>query len=139
VRIGKSVKKMIGTPINNESGVLAGSQIVNVKGKITAVAVAAQLGAFSDDEIRKLFDKIDQAAHESAGERAHTVPISKTADWSDLISGNSETVTLYREVYKTESGNYCRELKQRVRIDSCKKETFGMFCGQPAGSWKITS
>ena len=34
-------QKMIRSPISNGSGALAGSQIVNVKGKIAAVADAA--------------------------------------------------------------------------------------------------
>jgi hypothetical protein len=66
--------------VGNGPGALAGSQIVDVKGKIAAVPVVAQLGAFLGDEIRKSFDKFAQAAQEKASGRARTAPIGKMAD-----------------------------------------------------------
>ncbi len=136
---GIGQKEGAGTLVGAGLGALAGSQLGSGKGQLAAVAIGTLLGAFAGNEIGKSLDKADQAALARAGEEARTAPIGKTIAWSNPDSGNSGSVTATREGRQDESGNYCREFKQKVTIDGRTEEAYGVACRQPDGSGKITS
>ncbi|HEX7775711.1 MAG TPA: hypothetical protein VF449_04215 [Parvibaculum sp.] len=43
------------------------------------------------------------------------------------------------DVYRTESGQYCREYQSTVRIDGRLQSSYGTACLQPDGAWRVVN
>ena len=134
---GNGVKQGMGTILGGVAGEVAGAQVGKGSGRVAAGAAGALLGAFLGNQIGLSLDRADQLAMQKTTNLALEKSKSGTAvAWRNPDSGNRGTVTP-RPVYKSNSGQYCREFQQTVTIGGKTAEAFGRACRQPDGNWKI--
>jgi hypothetical protein len=72
--------------------------------------------------------------HDQAYWGATTAPLGQPVTWNDRSASGSWTAV--REGY-AESGEYCREFQQEVRIGGRAESAYGTACWRPDGSWEV--
>ena len=87
-------------------------------------------------------NRLDEKDKEMAARAAHHAfensQTGRPATWQNPDTGASGSVTPTR-TYQVESGQYCREYTQEIRVGGEKHQSYGTGCRQPDGSWKIQS
>jgi hypothetical protein len=83
-----------------------------------------------------LMSERQQRALEDAQIRATRTPIGVPVQWND---GNAYgSVTPLRDG-NDQSGRYCREFQQMVKINGKQSKAYGTACRQPDGTWQIVA
>lgn len=132
-------KSDIGTLLGAGGGAWAGSNIGKGKGNIVAIAAGTLLGAYLGNQVGSSLDKADMAYYDQSSQAA--LERNKTgvaSSWRNPDSGNSGTITPTR-TYKDNSGDYCREYTQTIKVGGQTKQGYGTACRQPDGAWKVVS
>ena len=132
-------KQDVGTVLGGVGGAVIGSNIGKGKGNIVGIAAGTLLGAALGNSIGASLDRADMQYYNSASQRAlETVPSGQVVEWRNPDSGNSGVI-VPQNVYKSDTGAYCREYSQTIRVGGEAKKGYGRACRQPDGSWQIIS
>ncbi len=132
-------KEQLGALFGGAAGAVVGAQFGDGKGQLAAVAAGALLGAIAGSEIGKSLDRADQLYMQQTAQRSlETSPAGSTATWENPDSGHSGTITPTR-TYERNTGEYCREYQQTVRVGGNVEEAFGTACRQEDGTWMIVN
>ena len=132
-------KEQLGALFGGAAGAVVGAQFGDGKGQLAAVAAGALLGAIAGSEIGKSLDRADQLYMQQTAQRSlETSPAGSTATWENPDNGHSGTITPTR-TYERNTGEYCREYQQTVRVGGNVEEAFGTACRQEDGTWMIVN
>ena len=132
-------KEQLGALFGGAAGAVVGAQFGDGKGQLAAVAAGALLGAIAGSEIGKSLDRADQLYMQQTAQRSlETSPAGSTATWENPDSGHSGTITPTL-TYERNTGEYCREYQQTVRVGGNVEEAFGTACRQEDGTWMIVN
>ena len=132
-------KEQLGALFGGAAGAVVGAQFGDGKGQLAAVAAGALLGALAGSEVGKSLDRADQLYMQQTAQRSlEAAPAGSTATWQNPDSGHSGTVTPTR-TYERNTGEYCREDQQTVRVGGNVEEAFGTACRQEDGTWMIVN
>ncbi len=130
-------KQTVGGVLGGVGGAVAGAQFGKGKGQLAATALGALAGAFLGSEMGKSLDRADMAYAQRAEQQAHAAPIGQSIQWNNPESGNSGSVTPFRDGRDTATGAYCREYQTSVVVGGRSEQAYGTACQQPDGSWKV--
>jgi surface antigen len=134
---GQLNKTNVGTLGGAVAGGLIGSRFGRGQGQVAGVALGAMLGAFAGRAVGSMMDKQDLMYHKQTQQLAlESNKAGVTSSWHNPDTGLSGTTTPLR-TYQAETGRYCREYSQTVKIGDKIEEAYGKACRQPDGSWQI--
>jgi surface antigen len=136
---GMGTKQTVGTLGGAAGGGLLGSQIGGGTGKLAATAAGTLLGAFLGSQVGKSLDNADATYSTRAEQRAYSAPIGEDIEWKNPDSGHYGTITPIREGRNRQTGQYCRDFRQKIYVGGHSENATGRACQQPDGSWKIVS
>ena len=136
---GPITKSDIGTVAGAALGGWAGHNIGGGSGQVIATIGGTLLGGYLGREIGGSLDKADMAYYNRASQRAlETGQPGETLPWSNPNSNVGGTITP-SSYYQTETGQYCREYTQTIKVGGRTEQGHGTACRQPDGTWQIVS
>lgn len=133
---GWGTKQTVGTGAGAIAGGLLGSQVGSGSGQMWATGAGVLLGALVGSEVGQSLDRADRAYMQQAQRDVYAAPVGDTITWNNPQSGNAGSYTAVRDG-RTDSGLYCREYEQTIRVDGRQEQAYGTACRQPDGSWEI--
>lgn len=130
-------KEAVGTLVGAGLGGLLGSQFGQGGGQLAATAAGTIVGGALGNAAGRSLDRADVAYQARAYDEAlESAPSGSAVTWSNPDSGASGWVEP-TATYRSDSGAYCREFRQVVRINGKREEAFGRACRRPDGSWQV--
>ena len=133
IDMGSCGRDVVGTFLGAAAGELAGSQIGKGTGQLAAVGAGVLLGGILGNQIGEHFNQMDPAC---AVDFLETAPAMQTVEWQNPDNGTAYQVTP-SEIYRDESGQYCREYQSRAEVGGQIERMYGTACRQPDGSWRL--
>lgn len=132
-----SLKENIGSIAGAVGGAWIGSNIGGGSGRVAAIAAGTLLGSALGREVGYSLEGGDLARYHHTSQTALEKGRSGTSlAWTNPDTGHSGTVTPLN-VYRNDSGEYCREYTQTIIVGGERQEGYGIACRQPDGKWKI--
>lgn len=136
---GKVNKANIGMAGGAVAGALLGATVGKGSGNAAAIAAGTLLAAIGGKAIGELMDQQDMEKHNAAQLNALEYNKSGHAStWHNPDTGSSGSITPVRTYYNN-SGENCREYRQKVIIGSKTEEAYGKACRRSNGAWEIIS
>lgn len=134
---GNVNKADVGTIAGAVAGGVVGHNIGGGRGQVAATIAGTLLGAALGNSIGSSLDRADMAYYNQTSQRAlETAQPGQTLPWSNPETGNSGTVTP-SNYYQDDSGQYCREYTQTIKVGGKTERGYGTACRQPDGTWQI--
>lgn len=130
-------KQDIGTIAGAVAGGVVGHNIGGGTGQTVATIAGTLIGAGLGASIGSSLDKADMGYYNQTSQRAlETAQPGQALPWNNPQTGNSGTVTP-SNYYQDDSGRYCREYTQTIKVGGKTQQGHGTACREPDGTWKI--
>ena len=129
-------KELVGTLAGAAVGGYLGSTIGDGQGQMAAIAAGTLAGSMIGGRIGQALDEKDRMKMEQAVQQAQVAPVGQPVSWSNPDSGNAGAVTAVRDGW-SDSGAYCREFEQIVRIGQRTEKGYGTACRGEDGGWRV--
>lgn len=130
-------KSDVGTGLGAIGGAVIGSSFGKGNGRVVGGVLGGLLGAGIGHEVGASLDRADMTYYQQTQQRAlETAQPGQSLPWSNPQSGHSGTVTV-QKYYQDNSGQYCREFQNTIKVGGQTERGYGTACRQPDGSWQI--
>lgn len=86
--------------------------------------------------VLNFMNEAQQREYEAAQVAAATAPIGERIVWQ---KGDASGYTVATREGTSETGRYCREFQQNVRVGGRTEQAYGTACRNPDGSWQVIS
>ena len=124
---------MLGALLGGAAGGYIASEAVSGDARTPAIIGGAILGILVGGSIGRTMDEVDQNC---VGQALEHAPDREEIVWNSPENGSRYQVTPTAS-YQGQDGQYCREYQATAEIGSQSRQTYGIACRQPDGSWRL--
>jgi surface antigen len=126
-------KQVLGALLGGAAGGYIASEAVSGDARTPAIIGGSILGILVGGSIGRTMDEVDQNC---VGQALEHAPDREEIVWNSPENGSRYQVTPTAS-YQGQDGQYCREYQATAEIGSQSRQTYGIACRQPDGSWRL--
>ncbi len=132
---GRCDRAALGAILGGGAGAAIGSQIGSGDGRTAAIIGGTILGILVGGSIGQTMDELDQNC---VGQALEHAPDGQAIIWNDA-QGQGQYRVAPVQTIQSSDGQYCREYTAIATVGGTERQTYGLACRQPDGSWQIRS
>jgi surface antigen len=128
---------ILGTGIGAAVGGLFGSQLGHGSGQIVSTGLGVAVGGLIGNEVGQSIENENSSVTYASGSSGYyssaPAPIVYQSYSPNYVAPPAPPPTYIDQ----QAGTYCRQFSQQINIGGRLRESYGVACLQPDGSWRI--